>query len=1229
MPFYVKSGSEDKMCFSTSSASSNSILFHHKYFVFEKFPEYIKVQMKNLSLDLFGNTLLDFINKSPDGIALESSTLNYYINLTSSSAAKLCAAINPKVAEKGFNNLVNFLIERSKIARALAYCKDTGKNELVLITAKSPHFKAKSNECSDYKSLYLYQLNAKLTLPEQICKLIMLNGNKGIMATEICQILSIRLKPLTKILNSLCPEYIKKIPERAGKLFYYRYHLSNRSLANLPLVEGTMLSDKLSHNDLSQSINMDLSINSDQNTEFYSWLRNNLEQLSSLVGKVKGKINTSQFRGRIAIIIEYLKRQKFATPADFAKTFCKVEGSEKLVDKRTVNRLISHALQHYRHIRQIKFFPSQNALVPINLIYDSNLTTSEGVKKLWSLALKGNTQNNTTSNAESNQLDAPNGSSTNLNNKTLDLPLIEGIVVSEVIGRSQENASFSQKLLVSNGFVIPIMTRLKITHEFLITLGNDLLTEKSILNKMPFRIFLKVIGCGYAIKDQQWVQQHLSVDLEKLPSDIYKLLMFGAVGRVSNTKNRRVATQIVTKLCLLLTELGLVNSVTEPTSNGTVYQFWLVNRVINKSFCHKDLNCFYCNKGSMSMNSLDDLERFWSHLKSFIWHITESHPDDSIESYLAMGNELEQMGEIQLVRNGQRLIPKEALIRKNWKGLFEDATSIDTCGDIEILSQFIDKYLDPLYISGEKPTKYSSANWWEKLACAENLTAHYGQKLNDQLLYKLVSLLWGFDDHDSKSPRILWQKCQQIITKLLQDGRPLKKKPVRQIKNTVFKFTFRSFLVTPIKSINSQLLVDCFSPLAFKELKQLIKYWTLAKIIHKVPSLSQVTSISSDNTLPDDKGDSYTSNATIGTLCKYIIGKNGNIRLFGTVGSMIELQNLWLCQKYSCYESTISRLEMLAAGKGMLLVEDYQQTKIDKRIYSGGLERHYAMIQQPYPQITFVVNQSLSKNQKKEVSKPVIAVAKVSSPIDGFNLLLTPDSTDKLGCDSGVTLLQELAKEVDKHKIITIYDQLISAQESGLSVPLYTDVPKELTLLYLLKLAFRVPDTSWRFVASSFAKNLLNVQSKTIFVRPKYITNDLWLKCGFNISDKYICDVINDFGINAMPLLDKFSPTIFTTLTGAPNFSIFSLVPLRIYSILRNSPGLTLAEINNKLCLLEPCETLDIISSMIQQGLINQLVTNYNGTNTITYLSNVTPNLEPYEQIIEEVIAQNSDGDGI
>ncbi|UKJ89896.2 hypothetical protein MACJ_003150 [Theileria orientalis] len=569
----------------SSIKNSASICFFHKYFVIDKLPENLKALCFSEVTRNCESTMLEVLENTQNNIMLESDWRRSYFNIAFGELSQFNIKVDNHLITRSYMSLKKSLESKNKVTVIFAWCPQTNKYERSVMLLKNQkdnilrlkrtsmvhviNMKSEQNENDDSdedpSECVKHDLRGH-SLQEYLYYLIK-TAPDGISAKEIHNHIASKYKSLAKILlNMEAIGLIRKETHRDGKVFMYKYftkdsrrsavkieyssddscrsastHYDNEDMKLLNSLEETPINGNWTNSGLYGTRYIDF-INR-QKMKYYDdsiYLRDYESMFSGTV--LLRSVNTINFKKRMVMLNNYLEYFKAATHTNVSKYISDIEGKGSRPDRKTVMRLADRVLKKMTHFKSIKCDQIKGSNMTLTVLYDTrHFTETEAYNFLRNdinekrvLICSKSAQMKTkindhfknpyhANNIAHESVEIMNSSDSNVGN--LKMPLL----VNDV-SVNQQNTNvcfddgmfFSQRRLSLNGYVFPIMTRVKMLHGFLIhNFKNETFTTAHVLKVMTLENYFQLIGCGYHIPN---VVEYMNERIENLPQEHISIL---------------------------------------------------------------------------------------------------------------------------------------------------------------------------------------------------------------------------------------------------------------------------------------------------------------------------------------------------------------------------------------------------------------------------------------------------------------------------------------------------------------------------------------------------------------------------------------------------------------------------------------------------------------------------------------------------------------------------------
>ncbi|ORM40131.1 putative maf-like protein [Babesia sp. Xinjiang] len=235
-------------------------------------------------------------------------------------------------------------------------------------------------------------------------------------------------------------------------------------------------------------------------------------------------LNTPIFRMRMLLLIEYIENFRAASCNTIAVMYGDMNAiSGKRVDRKTVIRVADFVMTCRDNIGLIRSQELEGVKLAVTVIYDRHKMSALDAYHLVSIELNRKRQimcsHVATLKTRINKSFKGPGDTSGLMDVACSqdegdfmgplnmesATLLKGIAVTKK--ETSETAPdtpfpFSQRVLSDNGYIFPMMTRVRCLHYYLLDFcsRDRRYSALDMLNNMPMDIYLQVIGCGYRVR---------------------------------------------------------------------------------------------------------------------------------------------------------------------------------------------------------------------------------------------------------------------------------------------------------------------------------------------------------------------------------------------------------------------------------------------------------------------------------------------------------------------------------------------------------------------------------------------------------------------------------------------------------------------------------------------------------------------------------------------------------
>ncbi|AFZ81548.1 hypothetical protein BEWA_009620 [Theileria equi strain WA] len=677
--------------------NSSSLCFYAKYFVIDKLPEHIRsICFRNINENA-EIALISMLEREENHILLESDWKAAYFKMAMEEIKSLNTRIENYIISRSYISFRKLLESKNKISRTFAWCPQTGHFERCIMLYKGPIddtikinlngllipnrsicvINLKKFEGAEDRS----EINQKISptnmdfsghsAQEYIYYVIKLSQN-GAIAKDINRYVPIKYRQLSKILfNFESTGLVVKETERSGKTFMYRYYVNKETQAakddiipELLTIDGATTEEVPSHG-TTFTKKEDISYPEFLSRQrlYYTDESVYVKDFDLIFGKLlelPKQVNTIMFKRRMVLFHNYIDCFKAATFSNIAAFYNDMENLNTNVDRKTVVRVSQYVVTTLKYIKKLKSDKLKGTKLSVAIVYDSryyndldayNYIRSDIVRKRNILsshaaALKSKINDSfknledVNSIKESSIIPDINQNEIIMSQLNIQIPsVVKNISVNQQNPHSKGEditTNFSQKLLSSNGFIFPIVTRIRRLHLFLTDIFSDSSRFSTLdaLNSMNLELFFQLIGCGYEVSNINQYYESTTL-IRDLPDDILKSLSIGF--------GRRDPVQILNNLLnfLLRMKLLLMHEIYSDTSAKCIVEWELVKSINLHSFLHPDSII-----GTYDL--LKSPEIYWNSLKI------------EVDNYI--NGKFDELPSIMHI--------KEIFVRKNWKRVF-------------------------------------------------------------------------------------------------------------------------------------------------------------------------------------------------------------------------------------------------------------------------------------------------------------------------------------------------------------------------------------------------------------------------------------------------------------------------------------------------------------------------------------------------------------------------------
>ncbi|UKK02887.2 hypothetical protein MACK_002985 [Theileria orientalis] len=602
----------------SSIKNSASICFFHKYFVIDKLPENLKALCFSEVTRNCELTMLEVLEKAQNNIMLESDWRRSYFNTAFGELSQFNIKVENHLITKSYMSLKKSLETKNKVALIFAWCPQTNKYERSVMLLKNQKdnilrlkrtsmvhvinmkTEEKDDEDSDDEPLECVKHDLRGHSLQEYLYYLIKTASDGISAKGIHNHIASKYKSLAKILLHMeAVGLIRKQTHRDGKVFMYKYYTKDSRSSIVKIEDSSddsckssstqyeMADEKMANSMAETPINANSNnsglfgtkyidfINS-QKMKYYDdsiYLRDFESMFSGTV--LLRAVNTINFKRRMVMMNNYLEYFKAATHTNLSKYISDMEGRGSRPDRKSIIRISDRVLKKMTHFKSIKCDHVKGSNMTLTVMYDSRHFTEleaydflrKDINEKRILICSKSAQMKTkindhfknpdhVKNIAHEAVEIINSSNSNVGNLKMPL-LVKDVSVNQqnTNVNFDDGMLFSQRRLSLNGYVFPIMTRVKMLHGFLIqNFRNETFTTSQVLKAMTLENYFQLIGCGYHISN---VVEYMNERIANLPHEHINIL----------TNKRRDPINILNNQLNFLYRIKLLSFTSESEGN--------------------------------------------------------------------------------------------------------------------------------------------------------------------------------------------------------------------------------------------------------------------------------------------------------------------------------------------------------------------------------------------------------------------------------------------------------------------------------------------------------------------------------------------------------------------------------------------------------------------------------------------------------------------------------------
>ncbi|EAN32056.1 hypothetical protein TpMuguga_04g00703 [Theileria parva strain Muguga] len=547
--------------------NSASICFFHKYFILDRIPKFIRTLFLSDSRTNYESTMMEILQKEENNILLESDWKTSYFNLALQELGQIITRVDNHIISRSYLNFRKSLELKNKIAVIFAWCPQTKKFERCIMLIKNPNDLKMKMKNSNI--LHVLNLKTDTQMSENSEDEKSQSPPYGITAKDINHYVPIKYKQLSKLLIYMeSVGLIRKETEREGKLFMYRYFTTDSTtpLVKTEIIErddtpylnglepgfdssSTQTPDKA---DIDDSEPPQKNYSEFLNIQKARYLENSvyLQDFERIFGDLQlpKQISTTLFKKRMVLMKNYLDYFKAATYSNLSNFYYDMERTQTKVDRKTAMRVSSFVLEELKYLKTLRCEELKGANLSLTVLFDSrhltekeafnyvrkNIIMKRNLAAVQTLAIKSKINDHFkgpegVNNFQEDTIDIleSNPESKDVLNLNIQVPcLIRNVSVNQQNTEinAENSLGFSQRVLSANGYIFPIMTRIKLLHSFLLENFSECrFTTFDVLTKMTLESYFQLIGCGYKLEK---VAKYVNENVLKLPEEYLKILLY-------------------------------------------------------------------------------------------------------------------------------------------------------------------------------------------------------------------------------------------------------------------------------------------------------------------------------------------------------------------------------------------------------------------------------------------------------------------------------------------------------------------------------------------------------------------------------------------------------------------------------------------------------------------------------------------------------------------------------
>lgn len=349
-------------------------------------------------------------------------------------------------------------------------------------------------------------------------------------------------------------------------------------------------------------------------------------------------INTCTFRRRMVLLTEYIESYKAANFKAISDMYGDVESSSTVVDRKTVKRVHQYVSARRRHIVQSHAQNIKGIFCPLSILYDSRQLDELQAFKLVNEEIAArrmlvSSRSASLRNRINKKFKSPEDiSESNTLTTTINVPdsleviykrplpgelslLLKDVEVSKMDDdepSTKYGLASSQRNLLDNGYIFPIVTRVMFLHRFIMEIFPPGMRFSAFqaLYRMPMDLYLQIIGCGHEIENMTALVRG------RICPEHNKELLHEALFK---EKGPRDPVALMHRMLNIMDKIGIVREYGVPLVDGKESDIpqceinWEVVQLVTLPSLKDN------NQVSASFDVLASFDEFWDALQSEVY----------------------------------------------------------------------------------------------------------------------------------------------------------------------------------------------------------------------------------------------------------------------------------------------------------------------------------------------------------------------------------------------------------------------------------------------------------------------------------------------------------------------------------------------------------------------------------------------------------------------------------